>query len=656
LCYTCTFLFTEWRQLLSMLDIMRRQKQLKLILWVVIAGLALGMVLFFVPSGNMGGEEIDSSAATVDGNSVPMREYLNAYRGIVDRLRKNQKTPMDAETLKSMDFPKKVLDELITRKINVVLAKRFGIEVSPAEIRQAVQSYPSFQYQGQFIGVDNYKSILAQNNYTVVEFEEGISQQLLAKKLHEILTDSLDVSDRDLREEFSRTNQKTQVDYVLFRKDEYKKRAKLTEAELKSYFEAHKDQYPVMEKRRAQFLVVPAGQFLSSMPVSDRELELEWSKYPKEETIQAAHILFKVAAGVKDTDIKTKAEEILKRAKAGEDFAALATKYSEDKGSAAKGGYLGPIRRKMMVKEFEDAAFALKPGEMSGLVRSQYGFHIIKLISRDAPTLESKRTTLMTMIQARKAQEIAKEKVEKAIQLLGKQKDFSQVIGQLGVKADIKEPAAIAKTDNPFNFGVSQAMRDEIFEMKELNSIGKVVASIEGYAVPKLIEVQLPHPGDFATQRSNVEKDYAEVKAKELMQVEAQKLSQEASKQSSLEKAAKGMGLTLKKSQEFSLTGTPDAEIGANTPFNKAAFELEVGAISAPQTIYENVSVFQVKSRTPFIESAYQKEKGELRMKLLQSKQEPYFQDYFRKVSEDLEKTRKIQINPKAIEQASRIF
>jgi peptidyl-prolyl cis-trans isomerase D len=638
-----------------MLDIMRRQKRLKLILWFVILGLALGMLLFFVPGGNMGGDAIDSSAATIDGNSISMREYLSANRKAFYRLRNSGKNSMNAEALKS-ELPQRVLFELVSGKIRENLAKKFGIEVTPTEVQRAVKAYPAFQYQGQFVGVENYKATLAQNNLTASEFEEGIHQQLLEKKLHDILTDSLDVSDRDLREEFSHTNQKIQVDYVLLKKDEYKKRVQLTEAELKTYFETHKDQYRIMERRRAQFLMIPAGQFISGIAVSDKEIDAEWSKQSHSEIMEAAHILFTVSAGAKDADIKSKAEEILKRAKAGENFAALAAKYSDDKQSASKGGALPAFPRGgWMGKEFEEAAFASKPGAISGPVRTQYGYHIIKVLNRITPTKDSKRAELTLILQSRGAKAMAKQKAEEAMPLLEKQKDLNQVAAKLGVKTVIKETPLFMKTDPPSDFDLSEPMQNEVFELKDINSIGKAVMSLDGgYAIPKLIEVQLPQPSNFATSQSKIEKEYLESKAQDLLLANAKKLSEAATKLSSLEKAAREMGLSVKKSQEFNMTGTPDPEIGTNTPFNKAAFELEPGGVSAPQPTYNNMAVFQVKSRTPFDEAAYQKEKGELRNKLLQSLREPYFQNYIQKVTEELEKSGKIQINAKAVELALR--
>jgi peptidyl-prolyl cis-trans isomerase D len=639
-----------------MLDIMRRQKRLKLILWIVILGLALGMLLFFVPGGNMGSDTTDGPAATIDGNSISMREYLSANRKVFDRLRSREKNSIDIEALKS-ELPQRVLYDLINGKIRENMAKKFGIEVTPAEVQRAVKTYPAFQSQGQFVGVENYKATLALNNLSAAEFEEGLYQQLLEKKLHNIITDSLDVSDRDLREEFSRTNQKTQVDFVLLRKDEYKKRVHPTEAELKSYFEAHKDQYRIMERRRAQFLMIPAGQFLSGIAVSNQEIDAEWGKQPHSEIMEAAHILFTVSAGAKDAEIKSKAEAILKRAKAGESFAALAMKYSDDKQSASRGGALPRFPRGAgRSKEFEEAAFSLKTDEISDLVRMQDGYHIIKVLNRITPTKDSNRAELTLILQSRGARTMAKQKAEEAVQLLGKQKDFNQVAAKLGVQPVIKEPPPFMRTDPPFDLGISEPMQNEVFELKEINSIGKAVASLDGYAVPKLIEVQLARPSDFATSRSNVEKDYPEAKVRDLLLADATKLSEQATKLGSLEKAAKEMGLSVKKSQEFNREGTPDPEIGTNTPFNKAALELEPGGVSAPQPAYNNMVVFQVKSRTPFDEAVYQKEKGEMRNRLLPSLREPYFQKYIEKVSTDMEKAGKIQINPKAAELALREY
>ena len=240
-----------------MLDIMRRKKRLKIILWLVIFSLALGMLLFFVPGINIGNVTTDTSAATVDGQAIPMNDFFSAYRRVVKQYSNRGKNKVDAETLKAMGVPKQVLDELITERVLQTVAKRFGIDVTENEVRRAIETYPYFQDQGKFIGIERYKALLATNDLSVEEFEKNMRQSQLARKLRAIITDSLDVSERELRDEFSNSNQQTQVYYAILKKADFTKRVKPTEAELRAYFDGHKASYQIKEKRRAQYLLIP---------------------------------------------------------------------------------------------------------------------------------------------------------------------------------------------------------------------------------------------------------------------------------------------------------------------------------------------------------------------------------------------------------------
>jgi peptidyl-prolyl cis-trans isomerase D len=633
-----------------MLDIMRRKKALKGILWAVIFALALGMLLFFVPGVNMGNVATDSSAASVDGKTIPMKDFLDAYRRLVKRYSDGGKNKTDPETLKALGVPKRVLDELISEKVLEVVASRFGIEVTPAEIRQAIETSSYLQDQGKFIGIERYKALLAANDLSVEEFEEEMRTAQLRKKVRAIITDSMEIPDRELREEFSNANQKTQVEFAILKKEDFKKRVKPTDAELHAYFDGHKTEYQIKEKRKAQYLLIPYSIMLPGVKVTDQEIMDEWEKSPHSETVEAAHILLKVDDPSKDAEVKAKAEGILKQLKNGGNFAELAKKFSQDPGSAAQGGILPPFSRGQMVKEFENAAFSLKPGETSGLVRSQYGYHIIRTMRHETPTLESDRSNILIRLRVKKAQELAKAKAEEAAKIVEKSKDLSSATKALGQSLEVKETGLFQKDDNPFEFGISQAIRDEVFHLKEINTLGKVEEHPLGYAIPKLIEVQPPKPGDFAQFRNKIEQDYTESKSKELMEAEAKKLSQTARAEGSLEKAAKAMGLTVKTSQPFNASGSPDAEIGGNAEFNKAAFALQPGGISEPLTLFDKMAVLQVKSRTPFDEAAFQKEKESLRNRMLQSNQDAYFEDYIRNVTDELEKAGKIRYNPKTIE------
>ncbi len=635
-----------------MLDIMRRKKRLKIILWLVIFGLALGMLLFFVPGVNIGNVAIDTSAATVDGRPIPFKDFITTYRRVVERF-KNSGNNLDPETLKSLGLPRQVLEDLIAANVVYVVADRFGIEVTPEEIRREVETHPSLQDgRGNFIGLQRYKALLAANGYTVTAFEKELHLLRLTEKLNHIVTDSLKVGERELRDEFARTNQKTTVDYVILKKDDYRA-INPTEAELRSYFEQHKDDYRIKEKRRAQYLLVPTSAILQDIQITEQEILQEWQRNPKKETVEAAHILFRSTDPDKDAEIKSKAEEILKQIQAGEDFAALAKKHSDDPGSAQQGGYLGPFQRGQTVPEFEEAAFSQKPGEVSGLVRTRYGYHIIKTLRHETPTLEENREALRADLQIKKAREWAKNKAEQAAELTKSRKDLNLVAKDLGVSAEVRETGLFTMEDSPYALDISKELMDEVFALKELQSIGKPVSHPRGYALPKLMEVQLPKAGDFSQSRPQIEKDYIDFKAGERVQSEAEKIADQAAELGSLAKAANANGLKIKTSQEFNITGTPDPEIGTNSSFNKAAFELQPGEVSPPQPLGVNWAVFQVRSRTPFDEKAFQEEKEQLRIQMLQSMREPYFQEFIRQVTEQLEKAGKIRINPKALEEAS---
>ncbi len=635
-----------------MLDLMRRKKRLKAVLWLVILSLALGMLLFFVPGANVGNYTFESDAASVDGDTIPMKDLVDQYRRALQNYSQGGKNKTDPETLKALGFGRQVLDQLINVRVVKYAAKRLGLDVSVDEVRHAVETDPRLQDPGGFIGVDRYKALLAANSIGINEFEEGVRYQLLARKIRSLVSDSIDIPDKELRAEFSRTNQEAQATFVVFKKDDFKNKVTPTEADLRAYFDANKDKYKIKEQRRVQYLLISLQALASTIPVSEKDIQDEWTREGREEMVDAAHILFEVKDTSKDAEVRAKAEAVLKRAKAGEDFAELAKKYSEDTSSAKQGGDLGPFTRGRMAKPFEDVAFALKPGEISDLVKTQFGYHIIKVLRHEIPTLEQYRKSVERAVQLNKASDLAKQKAAEAEQLALKEKDLNAIAKALKIPTEIKESGFLSRDSEPFPNGVSPSLLDEIFQLKEIGSIGKAADHPQGYAIPKLLETRLPRPPDFNESRAQVEKDYISAKQSELLQAEAKKFSAEATQLGDLEKAAKTEKLTAKTTVAFKRDMSPDTELGAVPQFNDAAFELPVGSVSGPIVLDggQRLAVLQVKSRTPFDEAAFQKQRSEIRDRMLMGLQDMYFQEYIRRITSELEKAGKIRINPKAIE------
>ncbi len=177
-----------------MLDIMRRKKRLKSILWLVIFSLALGMLLFFVPGMNDSKVTTDTSAATVDGRTIPMSDLIEKYSQMIKYYNKSSGRNLDPETLKALGLSRQVLDSLINGQVEEIIADRLGIEVTEAEVQNGIENYPALQDQGKFIGLERYKAILASNDISIAEFEKNIRLQALDKKLRSIFADSLGIS------------------------------------------------------------------------------------------------------------------------------------------------------------------------------------------------------------------------------------------------------------------------------------------------------------------------------------------------------------------------------------------------------------------------------------------------------------------------------
>jgi len=427
-----------------MLHLMRGKKQLKAFLWLVIVGLALGMLLLFIPGANVDGGGLATSAATVDGNPIPMQDYWKTYRRILENYSAGGRNRLDAATIRALGLGRQALDALISARVVDYAAGRLGLSVSPEELRRAIETHPSLQDKGVFIGVERYKAVLAANNLSVNEFEDGLRDMLLARKLQYVIADSMDVAEKELREEFSRENLEAQVQYAVLKRDDFLARVKPSESDLRGWFDKNKAKFFIKEQRRAQYLLLSVETLAPTITVSERDILDAWERLPREETVNASHILLKVEDPSKDAAAKSRAEEVLKQVNAGGDFAELARKYSEDTGSAQQGGNLGSFPRGRMVSEFDNAAFALKPGEVSGLVKTQFGYHIIKVLGREVPSLAAARPGIIRSIQLDRGSDLVRRKAAEAAKLAETNKDLNSVAKALGIPSEVRETGLVA--------------------------------------------------------------------------------------------------------------------------------------------------------------------------------------------------------------------
>jgi peptidyl-prolyl cis-trans isomerase D len=385
--------------------------QLKWTLFVVIIVFVLGFVFF--SGSDWGGGGASQVIARIGTDQVSALEFSRIYDNQVQRYRELYQGSFTPELARALDLPRQVLDGIIDRKLRVEAAKRLKLTVTDEELARSIAALPVFQENGQFIGGQKYTERLRLAGMHPETFEEGVREDLLVGKYSALVKAGVAVSEADVRRQFSAQNDKATIEYILVPSSRLESAVEPSEADLKSYFEKNRERYRAPEQRRANYLLVDKVKVRAKVPITDAEIRAEYeakkSTFAVPEQVNTSHILVAVdpnAGPDVDAKAKAKAESLTERAKAGEDFAKLATENTDDPNGKENGGQLPPFGRGQMVPEFDQAAFDMKPGEIRGPVKSTYGYHVIKLTAKTAAgtrTLEEVRPSLSGDLAERKA-------------------------------------------------------------------------------------------------------------------------------------------------------------------------------------------------------------------------------------------------------------
>ena len=365
-----------------MLEVIRAHSKgwfAKLILTLITVPFALFGIDAYLKDAGAG-----ASVAKVDGATISIQEYRNAMQSLRDRLQKEN--PKDIGALDSPEVKQSVLDRLInTRLLNAEVGNN-NFKVTNEQLAQFITSLPEFQQGGKF-SQEVYDKLLSQNQMTPSQFEKKMRGELLLQQVRDgvpgLAFTSKAVEDAVLNVE----HQQREVSVAEIKTADFISQVNVDPSEVQAYYEKHKDKFKVPEQVKLEFVMLSANTLIPKMQTTDEEAKKFYdenaSKFQGSEQRHASHILIGVSASASPeakTEAKKKAEQVLAEVKKNPaKFSELAKKYSQDPGSAEKGGDLGTFGRGSMVKPFEDAAFSMKPGEVSGLVQSDFGYHIIKL-------------------------------------------------------------------------------------------------------------------------------------------------------------------------------------------------------------------------------------------------------------------------------------
>jgi peptidyl-prolyl cis-trans isomerase D len=334
-------------------------------------------------------EPAGQTVASVGGETITAAQFDRQYRSTLQRQQSMYQGNLSPELIRAMDLPRQVLDGMIDRILELDAARRVHLKVSDQEVAQTIAAFPVFQKNGQFVGRDEYERFLRAQSYTPDRFEKEIREGLLLDKYQTLMKASLLVPETEVQKEFSNRNEKASIEYIKVPSARLETPGEPPESELKAYYEKHKDRYRSPEQRRIKYLIVERAKVKAKTNVPEAQLRAEYetrkSSFAVPEQVTAAHILIKVdpAQGPGgDAAAKAKAEKILDRARKGEDFAKLANENTDDPSGKGSGGQLPPFSRGQMVPEFDEAVFSMAPGEIRGPIKTQFGYHVIKLAGK----------------------------------------------------------------------------------------------------------------------------------------------------------------------------------------------------------------------------------------------------------------------------------
>ena len=635
-----------------MLDFMRRQRSALKWVWVILIFIfSITLVTLYIPFGDLPNVSITNDVASIGRDSVSAHEFQVAYRNYIDRMR-GQLSP---EMLRAFRFERQIMDALVTRHVMTEEAKRLGLNASSAEVEQKILENPVFRENGTFIGASRYQAILAQNNLTVDQFESEVANEILTEKLRSFVTAAIQVTNHDVEEEYKRRNEKAKIEYFVVDATKLEDKVTPTDAEQRESFDKNKAKYTVNEKRKAKYVFLEALKLRSQITVSDDELrqyyEQHRSEYTLPERVKAQHILFKTQGKTPDeiAKIKEKAQQVLERAKKGEDFSNLAKQFSEDT-TAAAGGDLGDFGRGQMVPEFERVAFSLGVGAISDLVQTQFGLHIIKVTgkqeARERP-FEELKEAIRPVVSTRKAEQKANDLAQQVAVDLVNNKNLEAVAAKYD--AQVKETPLMEQSQPIPELGNAADFQRRMFMMSK-GEIGTAIQVDRGYVVPQLIDIVASHPASFEEAQSRVVADVKTEKAKQVAADKAKQIEELLKGGKDLAAAAKPVGADIKTSEELT-RGASLPEFGSIAELDKEMFSLPLGKAGTPITVAGKTLAFAVKERKEIDPDAMKKSLDTVRGELLPAHREQYFSAYIQEVKKRMEAAKQIKINESVLTQ-----
>jgi peptidyl-prolyl cis-trans isomerase D len=599
--------------------------------WLIKVALFAIVIVFIFWGGYSYTEKKASRVAVVNGSYIGIREYQSMYNNLLEQMRRQFGGQFSSELLETLNLKGQALDRLINRRLILAEAGMLKFDVSQEELQNAIISYPAFQTNGRFDPL-RYQQALRYSRLTPQEFEASQREDLLINKVEQFITRGTKVLESEMLSFFHHTRDRVNLAYVQIDPNDFKNQVKVDEEAVRDYFDKHRENYRVADKRNILYVRFVPRDYLAEVEVTDQEMEefyqLHQDDYREPKKVHARHILFRISEKAKTAEIQEildRANKVLDLARKGDNFAELARKYSEDS-TAAKGGDLGYFKSDDMVKPFADSAFSLKKGEISDLVRTRFGIHIIQvedIKEESVQPLAQVKGDVLKSLQGERGGEIALQRAESFIDRSRALDDLQKAAAEAGL--EVKESGLFAAEESIPQLGRHPEINEIIFSLR-LREVSPVLRVGDDQVVTQLVEIQDSRLEEFAEAQEKVQEDWITEQSKVLARKQAQEWLETARQEQNLAEVARRNKLKLNKTGLFT-TISPSRPLGNQRDLVITAFSLTPEQ-PVPSEVYEVDGTFiilQLQDSQPASENGFQKEKDSLAKQLLQVKKEQTF-------------------------------
>jgi len=602
--------------------------------WLIKFLIAIIAVVFVFYFGYSFTSDQALKIAYVNGEVISGPEYQKAYRDMLSALQRRYKDQWNDNMGKMLNVKQRALESLINQRLMTQAAKRLGIDVTENECQRAIMNYPAFQVNGQF-NMRRYQSLLNQNRMNPEHFEATMTQELLDKKLKQFLFAFLDVTEQEVLEYYTFIKEKIKIGFVEFKPDDFKKSVKFDQAGLKEYFENNRENYRVPKKIKVTYIEIDPVAFKGGISVTEKEIEsfYEYNNeaYSQPKQVKARHILFMLGEdALKEAEDKVKkvAKEVLAKARQGEDFANLAKEHSEGP-TKSKGGDLGYFKRGQMAPPFEEAAFKLKKDEISDLVRTQFGYHIIKVEDiKEASTksLEEVRDEIVEALTMSDATELAHEKGLSIIDQMPYDIELSDYAKQYGFEA--KRSSYLSKNEPVSGIDDSEKIGEALFALQK-NETTELFELGGKFYIFQVAESKASYLPALKDVDERVTDDYTDHLAAQEATSTASKYLEELKEGKPWDKLAKEKGMKTAETGFFTRR-EPISEIGYSPELTEAAFGLNSTKSYPDRAFTTNTGVFVIRwlAREGINDKEFREEEKEYRSSLVQTKHGRVFENW----------------------------